>query len=68
MAEASRPSFKCFETEWKGILAWLEPTALEDIHFVSGEHISGLKVLHFKISILRSPNVFGAMIVASILL
>ncbi len=68
MAETSRPSFKGFETEREWILSGLKATALKNIHFVSGKHVSGLKILHFKISILGGPDIFGTVIVPSIVL
>lgn len=65
--ETCWPSFKSFETEWETILAWCKSIALINHIFLFSESVSCLIVLHLKISVVRCFNIFGSVVICSII-
>lgn len=51
VVEAGRPSFEGLEAEGEAILSGWETAAVVDHHFVAGEHVPGLEVLHLVVSV-----------------
>lgn len=61
------PTFKSLETEWKAVLAGLEPVALINHGFVFRKHVPGLIIGHFIVFVSWISNVLGPVVVIFII-
>lgn len=66
--KAGRPSFEGLEAEGEAVLSWGETTTIKDHGLLSGEHVSGLVVFHFEVSVSRCTDVAGTVVVLVVLL
>jgi hypothetical protein len=63
MIKTGRPAFEGLEAERKGVLPWREAATVVDHHLVAGEHVPGLEVPHFEVTVGGSTDVLGAEVV-----
>lgn len=68
VVEAGGPAFEGLEAEGEAILSRWEATAVVDHHFVAGEHVPGLEVLHLVVSVRGGADVLRPEIAVVVLL